>query len=98
MSCVTPLASTQPSVWPQPLWPQPHLHVTLVQEFFSRERRHEIVMLRWREVDHLGPQPTGIMCGREPHLFPCPQVGWDVCKMGRGVLCVERGGGVVREG
>ena len=41
------------------------------QEFFSRDRRHEIVMLKWHEADALGPQQADLMCGRQPHLFRC---------------------------
>ncbi len=40
-------------------------------EYFSREPRHEIVMLRLDNCGRLRPHTPGVMCGREPHLQPC---------------------------
>jgi hypothetical protein len=43
-------------------------------EYFSRERRHEIVRLRHDgECSWLAPSTPNLMCGRYPQLSPCPQ-------------------------
>ena len=50
-------------------------------EYFSREPRHEIVMLRLDNCGRLRPHTPGVMCGREPHLchrLPC---GWEYLQL-----------------
>ena len=46
-----------------------HISATWRQEYFSREPRHEIVLLNDAECGQLRPDVA--MCGRHPHLRAC---------------------------
>lgn len=54
------------------------------QEYFSRERRHEIVRLRHDgECARLEPSTPNLMCGRFPHLRRCPPNSTALQRVGR---------------
>lgn len=57
-------------------------------EWYSREPRHEIVMLRLREEDQLDhTTPSLVRCGKRPHLSRCAP---DAPALARVAACSER--------
>ena len=47
------------------------LQIVAHKEYYSREPRHELIMLRRRECTALQHDTPGVRCGRAPHLRPC---------------------------
>ena len=48
-----------------------HSRIIIPQEFYSHEKRHELIVLALSECHVLQNTTPRLLCGRAPHLVPC---------------------------